>query len=319
MAAHRTRLVTARQGQCRAANSFATRLGPDLFVRKAIGWGLRDYAPTDPEWVRAFVAARVCVLSPVAAASGSRSGCQVGPAVTPGSRLGDAGRVPTARVPLTYATVMAVATPVVRWWGRLEVVGQELLPASGPTILMVNHDSAWDPVIVGVAARRRQIRALAKASLWKAAPMAWVLDRMGQIPIERGRGDAAALCAAIEHLQQGQCIGVFPEGTVSRGRKMPVLSGAGRLALAVPGTRVLGVRVTGAVDIIRVPHRPAIRVEFFDPEGGQPTAQESAIALTRRVMTQVRAQAPAALPGRAKKRAHYRRFAEDHTANWHPT
>ncbi|MDP9117062.1 MAG: 1-acyl-sn-glycerol-3-phosphate acyltransferase [Actinomycetota bacterium] len=221
----------------------------------------------------------------------------------------------TPKVPLTYATVMTVATPVVRWWGRLKVTGQEAIPASGPTILMVNHDSAWDPVVVGIAVRGRQIRALAKASLWKTRPMAWVLDRMGQIPIERGRGDVAALSAAIEHLQRGQCIGVFPEGTVSRGRQMRVLSGAGRLALAVEGTQVLGVRVTGAVDIVRFPHRPAIRVEFFEPEGGQPTPQESAIALTRRVMTQVRRDAPAALPGRAKKRSHYRRIAEADTSS----
>src|SRR5262245_62922212 len=84
---------------------------------------------------------------------------------------------------------MIVATPVVRWWGRLEVIGHDLLLAGGPTILIANHDTAWDPVVVGVAARRRQVRALARSSLWKTTAMAWVLDHMGQIPIERGRGD----------------------------------------------------------------------------------------------------------------------------------
>jgi 1-acyl-sn-glycerol-3-phosphate acyltransferase len=232
------------------------------------------------------------------------------PAVPVADVLDDAEGVRAERVPVTYAAVMAVATPVVRWWARLTVVGQELLPTSGPTVLMVNHDSAWDPVVVGVAARRRQIRALAKSSLWKVAPMGWVLDRMGQIPIERGRGDLAALSAAIDHLGRGQCVGVFPEGTVSRGRQMPSLSGAGRLGLAVPGTRVLGVRITGAVDIVRFPHRPRIRVEFFEPAGGQPMPGETAIALTRRVMTEVRAKAPPALPGRAKNRARFQRLAE---------
>ena len=208
---------------------------------------------------------------------------------------------------------MAVSTPVVRWWGRLDVVGKELLPAYGPTILMVNHDSAWDPIVVGVAVRHRQIRALAKSSLWNSKPMAWVLDRMGQIPIDRGRGDTAALATAIEHLRSGECIGIFPEGTVSRGREMRFLSGAGRLALAVPTTRVLGVSVTGAVDIVRFPRRPRIRVEFFEPTGGQPASGESAIALTRRVMTEVRDRAPVALPGRARKQAQYRRMADERT------
>jgi 1-acyl-sn-glycerol-3-phosphate acyltransferase len=222
------------------------------------------------------------------------------------------------RVPLTYAAVMVVATPIVRWWARLTVIGQELLPASGPTVLMVNHDSAWDPVVVGVAVRHRQIRALAKSSLWGSRPLGWVLDRMGQIPIERGRGDLAALSSAVEHLRQGQCIGVFPEGTVSRGRPLRSLSGAGRLVLAVPGTRVLGVRITGAVDIVRFPYRPRVRVEFFEPAGGPPAGEESAIALTRRVMTEVRAQAPPAFPGRTKKRAHFRRLAEQDAAKQRP-
>ena len=202
------------------------------------------------------------------------------------------------RVPRVYATVMIVATPIVRWWGRLRVTGADLLPADGPTILMVNHDSQWDPVVVGVAVRRRQVRALAKASLWKSKPMSWVLDHMGQIPIERGRGDTAALSAAIEHLERGECIGVFPEGTVSKGKPLRFLSGAGRLALAVPGTRVLGVRVIGAVDIVRFPKRPRLRVEIFEPTGGQAAEGESAVALTKRVMNEVRAAAPPAVQGR---------------------
>lgn len=216
------------------------------------------------------------------------------------------------RVPLTYRAVMAVSTPIVRWWGRLEVVGLDLLPVSDPTVLMVNHDSAWDPIVVGVAARRRQIRALAKASLWKWAPMGWVLDRMGQVPIERGRADTAALAAAIEKLREGSCIGIFPEGTVSRGRTLRYLSGAGRLAAAVPGSHVLGVRVTGAVDIIRFPHRPRIRVEFIEPAGGQLQPGETAVALTRRVMTEVRTGAAPAIPGRGKKRAAFEQKAREY-------
>jgi 1-acyl-sn-glycerol-3-phosphate acyltransferase len=209
---------------------------------------------------------------------------------------------------LVYRLVMAVATPIVRWWGRLQVEGAEHIPPDGPVLLMGNHDSAWDPLVIGVASRRRQVRALAKASLWRNRALAWVLDGMGQIPIERGRADLAAMSAAVAELRNGNCIGVFPEGTVSRGAPVRPLSGAGRLALAVPGTRVLGVSLTGSVDIVRFPRRPRIRVEFFEPNiaaGGD----VSAIALTRRVMAEVRARAPYAVPGRAKKAAAIRRAA----------
>jgi len=203
---------------------------------------------------------------------------------------------------LMYRVVMAVATPVVRWWGRLEVIGDWFLPESGPTVLLANHDSYWDPVVVGVAAiRRRQVRALAKSSLWRVRPLAWVLDHMGQIPIERGRGDTKALAAAIERLRAGACIGVFPEGTVSEGRTLRALSGAGRLALAVPDCRVVCVAITGAVDIVRFPKRPRLRVEFFEPADGQPRDGESAVSLTRRTMAEIRATAPPAVAGRRRR------------------
>src|SRR4051812_33379217 len=103
--------------------------------------------------------------------------------------------MPARAISPTYRVVMAVATPMVRWWGRLSVRGAELLDAPGAVLLIANHDSLWDPVVVGVAAPRRQIRALAKSSLWKNALVARVLDGMGQIPIERGRGDTEALSA----------------------------------------------------------------------------------------------------------------------------
>ncbi|MGI8678551.1 MAG: lysophospholipid acyltransferase family protein [Jatrophihabitans sp.] len=212
----------------------------------------------------------------------------------------------TARVPLIYRIVMIVATPIVRWWGRLTVDGVELVDGPEPLVVFGNHDSHWDPLVAGVAANGqsahgRQIRALAKASLWTNPVVGRVLDGMGQIPIERGRGDTDALAAAIGQLDGGACVGVFPEGTVSGGEVKRFLSGAGRLALAVPTARVIGLSITGAVDIARFPRRPRIRVEFFEPATGQPKDGESAVALTRRIMAEVRTRAPAVPSGRATK------------------
>ncbi|MGA9636432.1 MAG: lysophospholipid acyltransferase family protein, partial [Solirubrobacterales bacterium] len=135
---------------------------------------------------------------------------------------------------------MAVCVPIVGIWGRLAVEGLEVLPPSGPTLIVANHDSQTDPLAVGVAARkRRQIRALAKRALWDKPGLGRVLDGMGQIPIERAAGDAGALANAIEALRRGSCIGVFPEGTISVGRRLRARSGIGRLALEVPEARLV--------------------------------------------------------------------------------
>ena len=192
----------------------------------------------------------------------------------------------------TYRIAMAVNLPVARW-ARLEVSGVETLPASGPLLLVGNHDSHWDPVMIGFAARkRRMIRALAKSQLWDVRGLAPVLNGMGQIPIVRGAGDAQALSNAVEALREGSCVGVFPEGTRSKGRVMRARSGVGRLALEVPEAHVSCVAVSGTTDLTGFPKRPRIKVRFFDPAGGQPRADEDPADLSARLLAEIRAISP---------------------------
>src|ERR1700761_5695197 len=103
-----------------------------------------------------------------------------------------------------YRAVMIASTPGVVWWGRLRVSGLELLPLDGPLLVVGDHDSYWDTVATGLAARgRRQIRALAKSSMWTNRLLGAILTGMGQIPIERGSGDSGALDRAVEELRRG--------------------------------------------------------------------------------------------------------------------
>jgi 1-acyl-sn-glycerol-3-phosphate acyltransferase len=192
----------------------------------------------------------------------------------------------------TYRLAMAVNRPVA-WWGRLRVEGLETLPASGPLLIAGNHDSHWDPVMIGIAAvRRRQIRALAKSTLWDVPGLAPILDGMGQIPIVRGAGDAGALAKAVEELRAGACIGIFPEGTRSRGKVLRARSGIGRLALEVPEAHVTLAAVEGTADLTGFPRRPRIRVRFFDPAGGQPRPDEDPAELAARLLAEIRALVP---------------------------
>lgn len=200
---------------------------------------------------------------------------------------------------LTYRIAMAVCVPMVSLWGRLEVEGVDVLPRSGPVLVVANHDSQTDPLAVGVAARRRrQIRALAKRSLWDKPGLGRVLDGMGQIPIERAGGDAGALVNAVAALRRGSCIGVFPEGTISCGRRLRARSGIGRLALEVPEARLVCATVQGTPAFARFPQRPRIRVRFFEPSSGQTDPTETAADLSQRLLDELRALAPPVDAGR---------------------
>jgi 1-acyl-sn-glycerol-3-phosphate acyltransferase len=204
-----------------------------------------------------------------------------------------------------YRGVMIAATPGVVWWGRLHVTGVQLLPLEGPLLVVGDHDSYWDTVATGIAGMpRRQIRALAKSSMWKNKLLGTVLTGMGQIPIERGSGDAGALDRAIEELRNGACIGIYPEGTRSLGRALRARSGIGYLARAVPEARILGVACNGTVAIPRFPRaRPRVHVEFFEFERPAIGPEESPSEYSTRLLAQLRQRAPIEVAGRRRAAA----------------
>ena len=199
----------------------------------------------------------------------------------------------------TYRLAMAVCRPLVAGWGRLEAGGLDALPRGGPVLLAGNHDSYWDTVAIGLAARpRRQIRALAKAELWKAPGLGPILTGMGQIPITRGAGDAGALARAIEELRAGTCIGIFPEGTRSRGGELRARAGIGRLAAAVPEAEIVLCAAAGTTDFSRFPKRPTARVDFFRPREGGMREGESPADFSARLLAEIRERVPPAALGR---------------------
>lgn len=208
---------------------------------------------------------------------------------------------PSEHITRTYRLVLGLCHQIVRRWGRLEVEGLENVPLQGPLLITANHDSYWDPIAVGIAAiRRRQIRALSKSSLWKVKGMNLVLDGMGQIPIVRGTGDTDALQRAIDELRAGACIGIFPEGTRSLGRKLRPRSGLGRLVEAVPEAVIVPTAVQGTTDIPRFPRRPRVRVRFLPPADGlRPGETPTDVAV--RITEQIRAIAPIVAAGRRPK------------------
>jgi 1-acyl-sn-glycerol-3-phosphate acyltransferase len=80
--------------------------------------------------------------------------------------------------------------------------------------------------------RHRRVRFLAKAELFDKKPLGTILRGAHQIPVKRGTSDAASsLDAAVEALGRGECVTVFPEGTISLDLEpMAGKSGTARLA-----------------------------------------------------------------------------------------
>jgi 1-acyl-sn-glycerol-3-phosphate acyltransferase len=152
--------------------------------------------------------------------------------------------------------------------GWLEVVGAENVP-DGPAIVVANHDSLSDPFFLG-AALDRPLRFLAKQELWRNRLVGRVLDGLGAIPIERSRGDVAAVAAAARALDHSDAVAIFPQGTVLGPPDRPWQRGAARLALTT-GAPLVPIAIVGAADVLRPgtrrPRIASVRVVVGEPIG----------------------------------------------------
>jgi len=185
------------------------------------------------------------------------------------------------------------------WWGRVRVEGLDNVPTAGPLLVVPNHDSQWDPVVIGLSIRpRRRLRYLAQAELWRIPGVGLVLDGMRQIPIKRGAGDAAALDRTVRALKAGDAVAVFPEGRLSWGERVRARSGVGLLAGWVPDAGIVLCTIEGSTDYVRFPKRPRVTVRFFPPPGGPPRPGEEPTALAARLLQELRDRVPVTPAGR---------------------
>ena len=135
---------------------------------------------------------------------------------------------------------------MVSWWGklifwfargnlwfwakvllRLRVEGADNIPRSGKLLVASNHVSHLDPPLVGLGVPRIVFH-MAKKELFVVKPLMWLMQTIGTIMVDRGQG-TQALEDAVEYLDHGGCIIIFPEGTrspngvLSRGRSGAVV------------------------------------------------------------------------------------------------
>jgi 1-acyl-sn-glycerol-3-phosphate acyltransferase len=119
---------------------------------------------------------------------------------------------------------------------RFRAEGVEHVPARGPTVLVANHASFFDPPLVGLALRRR-CRFLARSTLAKIPLLGWWMQRVGVLLVDREAPGPAVMRELIALLRAGEMTTVFPEGTRTR---------TGELGPFRPGLLVL-LKKTGAV------------------------------------------------------------------------
>ena len=94
---------------------------------------------------------------------------------------------------------------------RVEIIGAENEPKEGPFIVCANHLSNHDVVLLA-ASLKHQVRYLAKAELFKIPLLKQLITALGAFPVDRKKGDVAAIKKMIQLVENGEVIGIFPQG-----------------------------------------------------------------------------------------------------------
>lgn len=205
-------------------------------------------------------------------------------------RRRDVNREPA---PVVYRALVRLVRVFIPLVARRHWAGQEHIPATGPAIVVGNHISNFDPIVLGeyLVYSGRWPRFLGKADIWRVPVLGWVARQCQQIPVYRDTDRASdSLIHARKALERGQLIALYPEGTITAdpdGWPMTGRRGAAQLALrtgapVVPvaqdgaqlvlgGKRLEFWRLFGRRRDIRVQAGPPLDLSEFD--GGEPTKE----------------------------------------------
>lgn len=149
---------------------------------------------------------------------------------------------------------------------RCRVSGRKNIPLSGPLLIVANHLSWYDPLLLGVVFPRR-LWFFTKEEVFRWPVVGLMCRLTGQIPVRRGAGDRAAIEKALAYLREGKAVLIFPEGTVERKEQMiAARTGAAMLALRT-GAPILPVAFIGTRRILRSLHAwfPRVEVRIGEP------------------------------------------------------
>ena len=116
-----------------------------------------------------------------------------------------------------FVRIQKILGPLVRFLFPISLEGTENLPEDRPVMLCANHSSAWDPVLFVAAIRTGYpLRIMAKKQLLSIPILGRILQNVGAFAVDRGNSDIQAVKTAIQTIQSGQNLLIFPEGTTIR-------------------------------------------------------------------------------------------------------
>lgn len=153
-------------------------------------------------------------------------------------------------------------------WLRYRSRGHDKISHRGGMLLIINHQSFLDPLLVGLPLRR-PVSYVARENLFRVPVIGWILRHTYVLPINRDAAGASVLREMITRLKTGFWVGIFPEGTRSDDGKLGEIKPGFLALLRRAGVPVCPVGIAGADRALgrnhKLPHFSTVRVVFGEP------------------------------------------------------
>ncbi len=160
----------------------------------------------------------------------------------------------SSRFSLLYAFVVFLASIVFRIFMPIKYHYPERANLDAPYIVIGNHLSMLDPIIVGYACRKYQVRFLGKDDLTKNPILRFLFNRIHMIPVSRYNTDMKALRESLQVLKQGHVLCIFPEGTRYRDGVMEDMEGGVAMIALQSGVPILPAYIQEKPRLFRTTH-----------------------------------------------------------------
>ena len=156
--------------------------------------------------------------------------------------------------------------------------GREMVPSVGGGLLLSNHQSNLDPLLIGLASDRR-LNYLARDTLFGFAPLRWLLLSFDAIAIDREGTGLAGIKETLKRLKRGEMVLLFPEGTRTRNGQVQAMKPGFCTIARRAEVPLVPVAIAGAFEAWPrqrlLPRRSVIHVHF-----GPPLAPQQYAAMT---------------------------------------
>ncbi len=133
----------------------------------------------------------------------------------------------------------------------IRFAGQRHVPMQGSLLVVANHQSFLDPVIVGLAVKRH-LCYLARKSLFKHRWLSWIMYRLGAIPLDQDGPATEGIKATLQLLRRGEAVVLFPEGSRTPDGQVHELKSGIALLLRKAKVPILPVGIAGAYEALPI-------------------------------------------------------------------